>query len=59
MPQTRILYTLSDIKNMLSRIHKVDVLKVDIFDQGELLIKDICGSEYPVTDDAFIIQVDK
>ena len=58
MPETRIVYTLKDVRDLLSRTHRVDVSQVKIFASHELCMDDYCGT-YVVDDETFIFEIIK
>jgi hypothetical protein len=56
MPATRIIYSLEDIKKLLSRIHHVEIERVQIFENEKLLLDTDMG-ELEITDNHYIFQV--
>jgi len=57
MATNRILYTLSDIKDILSKKHNIDKKDVCVYNNYDICVKEYLV-EYEITDDHYILQVD-
>jgi len=58
MPRTRLLYTLLDVKTLLSKIHKVPLEQIDVFEDRPLMIE-FMEEEVEIKDEDYLFQVDK
>jgi hypothetical protein len=57
MPHKRIIYTLGDVKELLSKKHRIDISYVNIF-HNEILSISMSGSyAEQITDDHFIFEI--
>lgn len=59
MPETRIVYTLGEIKALLARIHRTSSVNVEILDDSKLSYELYPFGDIEVTDDSYLFVVTK
>jgi len=57
MPQTKHLYTLGEIKEMLADKYN-GIVEIDIYEKSKIMLKDLMGNPYELDDEHFLFEVE-